>query len=103
MPTPDAPTWYSKPISVSAPAGIAALVILALGGAGAVGGVQLVGAVEPASAPALEALVDARVEVVQREAAVTAAAAEAVGSARYEEILRRLDRIERRIDSAPIP
>jgi hypothetical protein len=41
------------------------------------------------------------VDQLRREAAAAAEATEALAGVRYEEILRRLDRIERRLDTTP--
>jgi hypothetical protein len=41
------------------------------------------------------------VEQLRREAQVATEATEALAGVRYEEILRRLDRIERRLDTTP--
>jgi tetrahydromethanopterin S-methyltransferase subunit G len=41
------------------------------------------------------------VEQMRREASAAAEASEALSGARYDEILRRLDRIERRLDTTP--
>ena len=56
-----------------------------------------------ANMAAVDARVDARMDAVvdqlRREAAAAAEASEALAGVRYEEILRRLDRIERRLDT----
>jgi len=100
----DAPSWYAKAFKVEGPAGIVALLLTsgALGAAGA-GGVEHFS--QPADMAAIDARVDARMDAIvdqmRREAASAAEAAEALSGARYDEILRRLDRIERRLDTSP--
>jgi hypothetical protein len=70
-------------------------------GAGAAGGVGEV--TREADMAAVDARVDARmgdvVEQIRREQQAASDAAQALAGARYDEILRRLDRIERRLDT----
>ena len=100
----DAPSWYSKAFRVEGPSGILAILLTSgLLGVGAAGGVEHFS--QPADMAAVDARVDARmdaiVEQMRREAASAAEASEALSGARYDEILRRLDRIERRLDTTP--
>jgi hypothetical protein len=100
----DAPAWYSKAFRVEGPAGILAM-LLSSGvlGATAAGGVGAY--TRDGDLAAVDARVDARmgavVEQLRREAQVATEATEALAGVRYEEILRRLDRIERRLDTTP--
>ena len=98
----DAPSWYGKAFKIEGPAGIlAVLVTSGLIGAGAAGGVGEV--TREANMAAVDARVDARltdaVEQIRREQQAASDAAQALAGARYDEILRRLDRIERRLDT----
>lgn len=98
----DAPSWYGKAFKIEGPAGIlAVLVTSGLIGAGAAGGVGEV--TREATMAAVDARVDARltdaVEQLRREQQAASDAAQALAGARYDEILRRLDRIERRLDT----
>jgi hypothetical protein len=100
----DAPNWYGKAFKVEGPAGILAILLTSgVLGASAAGGVEHFSA--PADMAAIDARVDARMDAVvdqmRREAASAAEATEALSGARYDEILRRLDRIERRLDTTP--
>ena len=100
----DAPSWYGKAFKVEGPAGILALLLSSgLLGAGAAGGVGAY--TRDGDLAAVDARVDARmsavVEQLRREAQVATEATEALAGVRYEEILRRLDRIERRLDTTP--
>jgi hypothetical protein len=100
----DAPAWYSKAFRVEGPAGILAMLLSSgLLGAGAAGGVGAY--TRDGDLAAVDARVDARmsavVEQMRRESATAAEASEALSGARYDEILRRLDRIERRLDTTP--
>ena len=98
----DVPSWYSKAFKVEGPAGILAI-LLSSGvlGAGAAGGVGHY--TREGDLAAVDARVDARmtavVDQLRREAAAAAEATEVLAGVRYEEILRRLDRIERRLDT----
>ena len=100
----DAPSWYGKAFKVEGPAGILAILLSSgLLGAGAAGGVGHY--TREGDMAAVDARVDARmtavVDQLRREAAAAAEATEALAGVRYEEILRRLDRIERRLDTTP--
>lgn len=100
----DAPSWYGKGFRIEGPAGILAILLtsgaLGVGAAGGVGHYT-----RDSDLAAVDARVDARmdaiVEQMRREAAAAAEASEALSGARYDEILRRLDRIERRLDTTP--
>jgi len=101
---PDSPSWYSKGFRVEGPAGILAVLLTSgLVGVGAAGGVDEL--TREADMAAVDARVDARLETVveqlRREQQAATDAAEALAGARYDEILRRLDRIERRLDTTP--
>jgi hypothetical protein len=101
---PDSPGWYGKAFKVEGPAGILAILVTSgLLGAGAAGGVGELR--READLVEVDARVDARmdavVEQLRREAKTAGEAAEALALVRYEEILRRLDRIERRLDTSP--
>jgi hypothetical protein len=98
----DSPSWYSKAFRIEGPAGILAILVTSgLIGAGAAGGVGEV--TREADMAAVDARVDARmadaVEQLRREQQAASDAAQALAGARYDEILRRLDRIERRLDT----
>ncbi len=100
----DAPTWYGKAFKVEGPAGILAVLLTSgLVGVGAAGGVGEL--TREADMAAVDARVDARMETIveqlRREQQAASDAAEALAGARYDEILRRLDRIERRLDTTP--
>jgi len=99
---PDSPSWYSKAFKVEGPAGILAILLTSgLVGVGAAGGVGEL--TREADMAAVDARVDARmgdvVEQIRREQQAASDAAQALAGARYDEILRRLDRIERRLDT----
>jgi hypothetical protein len=99
---PDAPSWYSKAFKVEGPAGILAILFTSgLIGASAAGGVGKI--TREADMAAVDARVDARmgdaIEQLRREQQAASDAAQALAGARYDEILRRLDRIERRLDT----
>jgi hypothetical protein len=99
---PDSPSWYSKAFKVEGPAGILAILVTSgLVGVGAAGGVGEL--TREADMAAVDARVDARmgdvVEQLRREQQAASDAAQALAGARYDEILRRLDRIERRLDT----
>jgi hypothetical protein len=99
---PDSPSWYGKAFKVEGPAGILAILVTSgLIGAGAAGGVGEV--TREADMAAVDARVDARmgdaIEQLRREQQAASDAAQALAGARYDEILRRLDRIERRLDT----
>lgn len=99
---PDSPSWYGKAFRVEGPAGILAILVTSgLIGAGAAGGVGEV--TREADMAAVDARVDARmgdaIEQLRREQQAASDAAQALAGARYDEILRRLDRIERRLDT----
>lgn len=98
----DAPSWYSKGFKVEGPAGILAILVTSgLIGVGAAGGVGEI--TREADMAAVDARVDARmadaVDQLRREQQAARDAADALAGARYDEILRRLDRIERRLDT----
>jgi hypothetical protein len=98
----DSPSWYSKAFRIEGPAGILAILVTSgLIGAGAAGGVGEV--TREADMAAVDARVDARmadtVDQLRREQQAASEAAQALAGARYDEILRRLDRIERRLDT----
>ena len=98
----DAPSWYGKAFKVEGPAGILAILLSSgLLGAGAAGGVGAY--TREGDLAAVDERVDARmdavVEQLRREQQAADDAAEALAGVRYEEILRRLDRIERRLDT----
>jgi hypothetical protein len=100
----DAPSWYSKAFRVEGPAGILAMLLSSgILGAGAAGGVGAY--TRDGDLAAVDARVDARmgavVEQLRREAQSATEATEALAGVRYDEILRRLDRIERRLDTTP--
>lgn len=95
---PESPSsWRARDLKLVAPSGLIAAVVAALIGAGGVGLVK-------AAAPDLVA-VDTRIEAaanqIRREVYASNGSAEALAVARYDEILRRLDRIERRMDGSP--
>ncbi len=110
------PAWHNKPITVSVPSGLIALLVTALVGAAGAGGVGMVTRDGDLSAmdERVDDRVDARVDIrvdqridsrldaatnqIRREVAASNAAAESLALARYDEILRRLDRIERGLD-----
>jgi hypothetical protein len=99
---PDAPSWYSKAFKFEGPAGILAILFTSgLIGASAAGGVDKI--TREADMAAVDARVDARmadaIEQLRREQQAASDAAQALAGARYDEILRRLDRIERRLDT----
>ena len=99
---PDSPSWYSKAFKFEGPAGILAILFTSgLIGASAAGGVGEL--TREADMAAVDARVDARmgdvVEQIRREQQAASDAAQALAGARYDEILRRLDRIERRLDT----
>ncbi len=99
---PDSPSWYGKAFKVEGPAGILAILVTSgLIGAGAAGGVGEV--TREADMAAVDARVDARmgdaIDQIRREQQAAGDAAQALAGARYDEILRRLDRIERRLDT----
>ena len=99
---PDSPSWYSKAFKFEGPAGILAILFTSgLIGASAAGGVGEF--TREADMAAVDARVDARmgdvVEQIRREQQAASDAAQALAGARYDEILRRLDRIERRLDT----
>ena len=99
---PDAPSWYSKAFKVEGPAGILAILFTSgLIGASAAGGVDKL--TREADMAAVDARVDARmgdaIEQLRREQQAASDAAQALAGARDDEILRRLDRIERRLDT----
>ena len=98
----DAPNWYGKAFKIEGPAGILAILLSSgLLGAGAAGGVGHY--TREGDMAAVDERVDARMDAVieqlRREAAAASDATEALAGVRYEEILRRLDRIERRLDT----
>ena len=100
----DAPSWYGKAFKVEGPSGILAILLSSgLLGAGAAGGVGHY--TREGDMAAVDARVDARMDAVvdqlRRESAAATEASEALSGARYDEILRRLDRIERRLDTTP--
>jgi hypothetical protein len=102
MPDSPASSWYSKGFRVEGPAGILAILFTSgLIGASAAGGVGEI--TREADMAAVDARVDARmgdvVEQIRREQQAASDAAQALAGARYDEILRRLDRIERRLDT----
>jgi hypothetical protein len=110
------PAWQSKLFKVEGPAGILALVITGLVGAAGAGGVGI--ATRSGDLSAMDERVDDRVDArvdyrvdqridarldaatnqLRREIEASDAAAESLALARYDEILRRLDRIERGLD-----
>jgi hypothetical protein len=100
----DTPHWYGRAFKVEGPAGLLGILltsgVLGVGAAGGVGAYTHDG-----DLAAIDARVDARmgavIEQMRREAASSAEASEALSGARYDEILRRLDRIERRLDTTP--
>ena len=99
---PDSPSWYGKAFKVEGPAGVLAILVTSgLIGAGAAGGVDKI--TREADMAAVDARVDARmsdaIEQLRREQQAASDAAQALAGARYDEILRRLDRIERRLDT----
>jgi len=101
---PDSSSWYGKAFKFEGPAGILAVLLTSgLVGVGAAGGVGQI--TREADMAAVDARVDARidgvVEQLRREQQAATDAAEALAGARYDEILRRLDRIERRLDTTP--
>jgi CHASE1-domain containing sensor protein len=100
----DSPSWYGKAFKIEGPAGILAVLLTSgLVGVGAAGGVSEL--TREADMAAVDARVDARIDAVveqlRREQQAATDAAEALAGARYDEILRRLDRIERRLDTTP--
>jgi hypothetical protein len=99
---PESPSWYSKAFKVEGPAGILAILMTSgLLGAGAAGGVGELRRDSDLAAvdERVDARMDAVVEQLRREAKAASEASEALAGVRYEEILRRLDRIERRLDT----
>ena len=100
----DASSWYGKAFKFEGPAGILGILLTSgLVGVGAAGGVGEL--TREADMAAVDARVDARIDTVveqlRREQQAATDAAEALAGARYDEILRRLDRIERRLDTTP--
>ena len=99
---PDSPSWYGKAFKVEGPAGILAILLssglLGAGAAGGVGHYTRAGDLEAVDAR-VDARMDAVVEQLRRETQAANEATEALAGVRYEEILRRLDRIERRLDT----
>lgn len=98
----ETPSWYGKAFKVEGPSGLLAILLSSgLLGAGAAGGVGVY--TRDGDLAAVDARVDARmdavVEQLRREQQAADDAAEALAGVRYEEILRRLDRIERRLDT----
>jgi hypothetical protein len=98
----ETPNWYGKAFKVEGPSGLLAILVTSgLLGAGAAGGVGELR--READLVEVDARVDARmdavVEQLRLEAKTAGEAAEALAGVRYEEILRRLDRIERRLDT----
>lgn len=90
-----APSWHNKPV----PAGLVVVLVTMLLGAG---GFQVVKAASPAAdLTAVDTRIEASANQLRREVHVGDVASEALASARYDEILRRLDRIERRMDDKP--
>jgi len=98
MSEPRSPAWYAKPFTLSFPVGIIAVVVTALVSAGAAGGVGSL--TRDGDLDAVDVRLEAAKEDLRRELAATASAAEQLQSQRQEEILRRLERIEARIDGA---
>ena len=99
---PDSPSWYSKAFKVEGPAGILAILMTSglLGAGAAGGGGELRRDSDLAEVGArVDARMDAVVEQLRRESKAASDATEALAGVRYEEILRRLDRIERRLDT----
>lgn len=98
----DAPGWYGKAFKVEGPAGILAILltsgVLGASAAGGVGHYTREGDLAEVDAR-VDARMDAIVEQLRRESKAATDATEALAGVRYEEILRRLDRIERRLDT----
>jgi hypothetical protein len=96
------PGWYAKPFTLSFPAGIMAVLGTALVSAAAAGGVGA--ATRDGDLSSIDERIDAKVgaavELLRREELSFHAAADQVSATRYDEILRRLDRIERQLDGA---
>lgn len=96
-PTPDpAPPWYTRPIQISVPIGVVGALFSALIGAASAGGVGVV--TRDGDLSAVEIRIDTAKEEMRRESEAQQEAAEAVERTRYDEIIRRLDRIEDRLD-----
>lgn len=96
MPDAKTPAWYAKPFTLSFPVGIIAVVVTALVSAGAAGGVGI--AIRDGDLSAVDKKIEAAAEQLRREAEVAHRAEQALAATRYEELLRRLDRIERQLD-----
>lgn len=98
----DAPGWYGKAFKVEGPSGILAILltsgVLGASAAGGVGHYTREGDLAEVDAR-VDARMDAIVEQLRRESKAATDATEALAGVRYEEILRRLDRIERRLDT----
>lgn len=92
----DTPAWYAKPFTLTFPVGVLVVLGTALIGAASAGGVGVV--TRDGDLSAVEAAVEARIESSADQLRREDAAAATLAAARYEEILRRLDRIERRMD-----
>jgi hypothetical protein len=104
----DAPAWYGKAFKVEGPSGILAILLSSgLLGAGAAGGVghltrqSDIAEVETRVDARVDTRMDTIVEQIRRETKAQVDATEALAGVRYDEILRRLDRIERRLDTTP--
>lgn len=90
------PAWYAKPFTLTFPAGILAVLITSGVGAALAGGVGM--ATREGDLSVVDAHIEASANQLRREVQASDDAAEALALARYDEILRRLDRIERRMD-----
>lgn len=100
MADPKTPGWYAKPFTLSFPVGILAVLATVIAGGATAGGVGIV--TRDGDLSAVEAVLDAKVDAsaaeLRKEAEAARDADDALSLARYEEIVRRLDRIERTLD-----
>lgn len=104
MADPKSPAWYAKPFTLSFPVGILAVLATVLGTAAASGGVGMVtrdgdlSAIEVSIGRTIDEKVDASAAEIRKEADAAREADQLLSTQRYDEILRRLDRIERTLD-----
>lgn len=96
MPDAKTPAWYAKPFTLSFPVGIIAIVVTALVSAGASGGVGI--ATRDGDLGAVDKKIEETAGVLRREIESARQADQQIALTRYDEILRRLDRIERQLD-----
>lgn len=111
MADPTTPSWYAKPFNISSklftvsfPVGILAVLAIAAGTAVASGGVGMVtrdgdlAAIEVSIQRTIDEKVDASATALRQEADDAREADALLSAQRQDEILRRLDRIERTLD-----